>query len=159
MIVAFATAWRRLPRGRAAALAAVIMAGIALLALPSCSHTSAPPPERPLARPKPEDSGSRTPPAGPAQLRPSARESFTVRLQYLQTTQSQDVIASRELLVTAHDIGLRRLPPGTWRVSARMTAPARMAYPVYVKSFEHGETRFPDQPTTLPGREHEPHGG
>jgi SpoIID/LytB domain protein len=63
-----------------------------------------------------------------------------VRLQYVQTTDYQEITANRELVVTAPGLGLKRLPPGTWRVSARETAPTRFTYPVYVKAYEHQDT-------------------
>lgn len=89
----------------------------------------------PAPAPKP------TPPAPPAPPTPSLpAEQYPVRLQYVQTTDFQEITANRELVVTAPGLGLKRLPPGTWRVSAKESAPARFTYPVYVKAFEHNET-------------------
>jgi stage II sporulation protein D len=112
-----------------------------LVSLAGCTHSSAPPPRIETARdvPPPEISESSRAPVGP-ELRSTARDAFTVRVQYLQTTQAQEVIATGELLVSSREMGLKRLPAGTWRVSARASAPARFVYPVFVKSFAHHET-------------------
>jgi hypothetical protein len=42
-------------------------------------------------------------------------------------------------VVTAPGLGLKRLPPGTWRVSAKQTTPPQFSYPVYVKAYEHNQ--------------------
>lgn len=118
-----------------------ILLPLALCLMAGCTHSSAPPPERGPGERAPSrsrDLPDATPTSKP-NLRPAARESFTVRLQYLQTTQWQDVVVSKELLVGSRELGLRRLPSGTWRISAKQTAPPKMVYPVYVKGFEFNE--------------------
>jgi stage II sporulation protein D len=113
------------------AVLAMVMAG--------CAHD-----DNEVATPSP--ASTPTPPATPAATPPKVpptpslpAEQYPVRLQYVQTTDYQDVTANRELVVTAPGLGLKRLPPGTWRVSAKQTAPPQFTYPVYVKAYEPNE--------------------
>ncbi|MBL7644906.1 MAG: SpoIID/LytB domain-containing protein [Candidatus Hydrogenedentes bacterium] len=95
-------------------------------------------PPQPATAPAPAPAAPPPPKAPPTPSLPP--EQFPVRLQYVQTTDFQDVTANRELVVTAPGLGLKRLPPGNWRVSAKQTAPPQFTYPVYVKAYEHNET-------------------
>ncbi len=95
-------------------------------------------PPLPATTPAPTPAPTPPPKAPPTPSLPA--EQFPVRLQYVQTTDFQDVTAKQELVVTAPGLGLKRLPPGAWRVSAKQTAPPRFTYPVYVKAYEHNET-------------------
>ena len=109
------------------------------LAMAGCAHDDnevAPP------SPTPAPAPPATPAAAPLNVPPTPSlpaEQYPVRLQYVQTTDYQDITANRELVVTAPGLGLKRLPPGTWRVSAKQTAPPKFDYPVYVKAYEHNE--------------------
>lgn len=123
--------------GRIARLAFAVAPVAAILILSGCGHSSSPPPRRDTGAAPLPPTREDTVEAG---LRPPARESFRVRLQYLQSTQEEVLIAEQELVVSAHDIGLRRLPAGTWKVSARTLGPAKKSWPVFVKAFEHYET-------------------
>lgn len=109
------------------------------LAMAGCAHD-----DNEVAPPSPTSAPA--PPATPAAAPPNVpptpslpAEQYPVRLQYVQTTDYQDITANRELVVTAPGLGLKRLPPGTWRVSAKQTAPPKFDYPVYVKAYEHHE--------------------
>ncbi len=74
--------------------------------------------------------------------RTSPNEPFLVRLQYLETITPQRFHASESLVVTTPDAGLKRLPEGDWKVSFQQSRPATIAYSVYVKAFEHHETKL-----------------
>lgn len=103
-----------------------------------CAHSDRELPESPAAPTPPPVTEKPAPAVPPTPTLPS--DQFPVRLLYVQTTDSQEIVANRELVVTAPGLGLKRLPPGTWRVSAKQTTPARFTYPVYVKAYEHNET-------------------
>lgn len=101
---------------------------------PGCAHTPAPAP------PRAGEQGDAGPAPRPAGSYTTDADAFTVQLEYVQTTGVQEVITREELLVSSRELGLRRLPPGTWRVSARQTGDPEFVYPVYVKAFKHNET-------------------
>lgn len=128
---------RRPARTHSALLAlAFALAGAALFG-PGCASTPA------LQQPR-QDPGS-----GPARAPRTdipevfrgagTTDPFPVHIRYVQTAGEQELTASGELVVTSHDLGLRRLFPGTWRISTRATAATRFVYPVFVKAFQHNE--------------------
>lgn len=123
----------RKPRRHGGLLRTLLLGALALGGCAGKDKAPAPPEATPPAAAPAE-------PTRPVPPLPTAPGAFSVRLQYIQTTDPRELVTDRETAVTAPGMGLKRLPAGRWRVAATQIAPPQFTYPVYVKAYEHNET-------------------